>query len=49
MQDMQETQVLSWGDPPEYKMVTHFRVLAWEILWTEDPGKLQSMGLQSQK
>ena len=27
-------------------MVTHSRILAWEILWTEEPGGLQSMGLQ---
>ena len=27
-------------------MVTHSRILAWEIPWTEDPGRLQSMGLQ---
>ena len=28
-------------------MVTHFRILAWEIPWTEEPGGLQSMGSQS--
>ena len=27
-------------------MATHFSILAWEILWTEEPGKLQSMGSQ---
>ena len=27
-------------------MVTHSSILAWEIPWTEDPGRLQSMGLQ---
>ena len=27
-------------------MATHFSILAWEIPWTEDPGGLQSMGLQ---
>ena len=30
----------------EKKMVTHSSVLAWEIPWTEEPGGLQSMGLQ---
>ena len=41
---MQETQVtsLGWEDPPE----THSNILAWEIPWTETPGKLQSMELQ---
>ena len=28
------------------KMATHFSILAWEILWTEEPGRLQFMGLQ---
>ena len=27
-------------------MATHFSILVWEILWTEEPGRLQSMGLQ---
>ena len=47
---MQETQVqsLGWGDPLEEGMTTHSRILAWEIPWTEEPGGLQSMGLQSQ-
>ena len=40
---MQETQVqfLSWGDPLEKKMTTHSSILAWEIPWTEEPGRLQ--------
>ena len=44
----QETQVqsLSQGDPLEKEMATHSSVLAWEILWTEEPDGLQSMGLQ---
>ena len=44
---MQETQVrsLGWEDPLEKKMVTDTGVLAWEILWTEEPGGLQFMGL----
>ena len=43
---MQETQVLSLGgkDLLEKGMVTHSSVLAWRILWTEEPGGLQSMG-----
>ena len=45
---MQETQVrsLDWDDPLGKEMVTHSSVLAWKILWTEEPGWLQSMGLQ---
>ena len=45
---MQETWVRSPSreDPLENKMATHFSILAWEILWTEDTGGLQSMGLQ---
>ena len=30
----------------EKEMVTHSSVLAWKITWTEEPGRLQSMGLQ---
>ena len=43
---MQETwvQSLSQGDPLEKEMATHSRILAWEIPWTEEPGRLQSMG-----
>ena len=45
---MQETQVrsLNWDDPLGKEMVTHSSVLAWKILWTEEPGWLQSMGMQ---
>ena len=45
---MQET----WGrslvqeDPLEKEMATHSRTLAWKIPWMEEPGRLQSMGLQ---
>ena len=35
-------------DPLEKEMVTHSSNLAWRIPWTEEPGRLQSMGLQSQ-
>ena len=46
---MQETQVrsLGWEDPLEKEMATHFSILAWKIPWTEKPGRLKSMGLQS--
>ena len=39
-----ETQVLSLGreDPLEKGMVTHSNILAWQIPWTEEPGRLQS-------
>jgi len=37
-----------WEDPLEEEMATHSSILDWEILWTEEPGGLQSMGLQSQ-
>ena len=45
---MQETQVrsLSWEDPLEKDMATHSSILAWRILWTEEPGGLQSMRSQ---
>ena len=43
---VQETRVqsLNWEDPLEKEMATHSNVLAWRILWTDDPGGLQSMG-----
>ena len=46
---MQETWVrsLGWEDPLEKGMATHSSVLAWRIPWTEEPGGLQSVGLQS--
>ena len=45
---MQETQVRSLGQEflLEEEMATHCRILAWEIPWTEEPGGLQSTGLQ---
>ena len=45
---MQEAQVLSLGreDPLEKEMTTHSSIFAWRIPWTEEPGGLQSMGLQ---
>ena len=46
---MQETwvQTLGWEDPLEEGMAAHSNILAWRIPWTEEPGKLQSMGSQS--
>ena len=43
---MQETQVQFLGreDPLEKEMATHSNILAWRIPWTEEPGRLQSMG-----
>ena len=45
---MQETQVRSLGqeDPLEKGIATYSSILAWRIPWTEEPGGLQSMGLQ---
>ena len=45
---MQETHVQSqvWEDPLEKGVATHSIILAWRISWTEEPGGLQSMGLQ---
>ena len=45
---MRETQVrsLGWEDPLEKEMATHSSILAWRIPWTEEPGRLQSTGLQ---
>ena len=45
---VQETQVqsLSQKDPLEKAMATHSRILAWRTPWTEEPGRLQSMGSQ---
>ena len=48
---MQETRVqsLGWEDPLEMEMATHSSILAWIIPWTEEPGRLQSMGSQRVK
>ena len=45
---VRETQVQSLGqeDPLEEEMATHSSILAWKIPWTEEPGRLQSMGSQ---
>ena len=46
---MQEMKVQSLGgeDPLEGEMATHSSILPWKILWTEEPGGLQSMRSQS--
>ena len=45
---MWETQVqsLGWEDLLQKEMATHSSILAWKISWTEEPGRLQSMGSQ---
>ena len=45
---MQDTQVwsLGWEDPLEKEMATYSSILTWKIPWTEEPGRLQSMGSQ---
>ena len=45
MQEMQ-VQTLGQEDPLEKGMATHSSILAWKIPWTEECGRLQSMGLQ---
>ena len=48
MQGLQEMwiQSLGWEDPLKEGVATHSSILAWEIPWTEEPGRLQSIGLQ---
>ena len=45
---MRETQArsLGWEDPLEKEMAIHSRTIPWKIPWTEEPGRLQSMGSQ---
>ena len=45
---VQETQVqfLGWEDPLEKEMATYSSILAWKISWTQEPGRLKSMGSQ---
>ena len=45
---MRETRVwsLGWEDPLEKEMATHSSILTWKMPWTEEPGRLQSMGSQ---
>ena len=46
MQETQETRVqtLVWESPVNEEMATQSSILAWEMLWTEEPGGLQPMG-----
>ena len=48
---VQEMEVwsLGWGDPLKKEMATHSSILAWENVWTDEPGGLQSMGLQKSR
>ena len=48
---IQEMGVQSLGqeDPPEKEMATHSSIFAWKIPWTEEPGRLQSVGSQKIK
>ena len=48
VQEPQEMRVQSLGqeDPLGEEMATHFSILAWKIPWTEEPDKLQSIGLR---
>ena len=48
MQDLQESGFDLWVGkiPMEEDMATHFSILSWRISWTEEPGRLQSIGLQ---
>ena len=45
---MQESRVrsLDWEDPLEKELAVHSSTIAWKIPWTEEPARLQSMGLQ---
>ena len=49
LRKMRETQVqsLGWEDLLKKEMATHSSILAWKIPWTEEPGRLQSKGLQT--
>ena len=41
--------ILGQEDPLEKEMATYSSILAWKISWTEEPGRLQSMGLQKSR
>ena len=47
---MRETRVrsLGWEDPLEKEMAIHSSTIAWKIPWTEEPGRLQSMGTRKE-
>ena len=44
--NIQKLKIMGWEDPLEKGMATHSSTLAWRIPWREEPGRLQSMGLQ---
>ena len=48
MKETEDTRIqsLDWEDPLEKGMVTHSSILAWEIPWIDECGRLQSLGLQ---
>ena len=48
MWEAQETRAgsLGWEDSPEKEIATHSSILDWRILWTEEPGRLHSIGSQ---
>ena len=46
VQSLAQEDSLGWEDPLEKEMATHSSIPAWKIPWTEEPGRLQSMGLQ---
>ena len=41
-----QVRALGWEDPLEKEMAIHSSTIAWKIPWTEEPGRLQSMGSQ---
>ena len=43
---MRRVRFLDWEDPLEKEMAIHSSTIAWKIQWTEEPGRLQSTGLQ---
>ena len=45
--DFRDTSSLGWEDPLEEEMVIHSSILAWRNPWTEEPGRIQSIELQS--
>ena len=49
VQEIQETWVLSlgWEDPLKEEMATITSIVTWEVPWTEEPGRVQSMGSQN--
>ena len=49
MQKMEIQSPRGQEDPLEKEMATHFRIIAWRIPWTEEPGGLQSIGSQKSR